>query len=202
MNFEDRPIAFTDLGTTGLEKFRKQDPAIRHLTSWHEIFEIGLVLANQKTLEVIDTWNTKVKIQYPHRMTPQARDFNGYNDEDWRDAVDLETALEEYAKRTKEAIFAAHNSIFDCWGFLEAAFTANCVEHKLDFRRICVWNRSQATLEAKGYRLDSYRLDDVAEFLKLGREPLPRRAINGAMKACEVYKALQYQNEPVHRCFP
>lgn len=191
MNFEDRPIAFTDLATTGLEKFRKQDPAIDHLTPWHEICEIGLVLANPRTLEIIDTWSTKVKIQYPHRMSPQAQDLNGYNEADWRNAMELLPALEEYSRRTKEAVFTAHNSTFDCWGFLEIAFTANYIEHKLDFHRICVLNKSRTILEVKGYPLPPYQLDDVAELLKLGRESLPHRALNGAMKAYEVYKEVQ-----------
>ncbi|GEM_PF-235989 len=190
MNFEDRLIAFTDLETTGLEKFRNHQPLRGDITPWHEIIEIGLVLINQKTLEVMDQWETKTKIQYPKRMSDKAQEVNGYDPEQWLSAMELEDALREYAKRTENADFAAHNNTFD-WGFLEVASVQCGVPLKMDYHRIDLYTYAKAVLDVKGYKLESYRLSNLAEFLKLGKEPLPHRALNGAMKAYEVYKALR-----------
>mgnify|MGYP001583431399 FL=1 len=35
-----------------------------------------------------------------------------------------------------------------------------------------------------------FNLDGIAEFFGMPKEPLPHRAINGAMRALEVYKKL------------
>ena len=65
-NLKEAPLAFTDLETTG-DIFTK-----------HEILEIGLVVVNQKTLEVIDELNLKIKPLYIENVVPAALAKNGY----------------------------------------------------------------------------------------------------------------------------
>lgn len=192
LKWAERPLAFTDLETTGLEKLRNYFRGSEHLYRWHEICEIGLVLANQKTLEIIDTWSAKVFIDFPHQMSPEALAVNGYNEVVWKkEAIGLYAALAEYSRRAKDAVFVSQVDTFD-WTFLEIAFTVwqmplPIERHKRDFPSYVA-----GVLEGKGYpELESYSLRNIAKFLGLSDEPMPHRALNGAKQLYECYKKLR-----------
>lgn len=187
MHFLDRPIAFTDLEMTGLDRFRVVDGVFQ---PWHEICEIGLVLANHRNLEILDKLNLKVKIGHPERFSPKALEVNGYREEDWKDAISLKEALEIYNQKVAGAVFAAHNVTFD-WGFLEVAYALTGLQSTMDYHRIDLLTNAVGVLQAKGYERDHYRQTKLAEFLGLQPEPMPHRAVNGAMSAYEVYKAIR-----------
>jgi len=87
----------------------------------HEILEIGLVVFDQNTLEIIDTLNIKTKPLNIENAVPEAMVANGYKEEDWQDAVSLKEAIQQYADKTRDAIFCAYNATFD-WGFMNDAF--------------------------------------------------------------------------------
>jgi len=192
MNWQDRRIAFTDIETTGLEPFWFPDNYGQHpkLFARHEICEIGLVVASQPDLEIIARGNIKIKIERPRLISPEAKRINGYNEKDWECATSLEDALRQYNNLTNGAIFAAHNVAFD-WGFMKIAFTICQIQPALDYHRIDLLSYALAVLQTKGYCLTSYRLNDLAKFLGLPQEPLPHRALNGAMLAYQVYKTLR-----------
>lgn len=187
VHFLDRPIAFTDLEMTGLERFRVVDGVFQ---PWNEICEIGLVLANHRTLEILDKLNLKVKIEHPERFSPKALEVNGYREEDWKDAISLKEALELYNQKVIGAVFAAHNITFD-WGFLEVAYALTGLQSPMDYHRIDLLTNAVGVLQAKGYEREQYRQTKLAEFLGLQPEPMPHRAVNGAMSAYEVYKAIR-----------
>ncbi|MCE9517381.1 3'-5' exonuclease, partial [Candidatus Nomurabacteria bacterium] len=69
-----RPIAMTDLETSGA------------VFGEHEILEIGLVLFDQHTFEIIDTLNIKIKPEHIENAVPAALERNGYKAENWTDA--------------------------------------------------------------------------------------------------------------------
>lgn len=186
MEFKDRPIAFTDLETTGTEYLSGSGEGI---IPWHEICEVGLVVARQSDLKILHTLNEKVKIRFPERMTAKSQEVNGYNETDWRDAKELEEVLIAYNVLASDAIFVSHNATFD-WGFLNVAFAKHHITPRLDYHRIDLWTYAKAILDASGYKLDSYRLPDICKFLQISEEPMPHRAINGAMAAYRIYAAL------------
>ncbi len=70
-----RPIAMTDLETSGA------------VFGEHEILEIGLVLFDQHTFEIIDTLNIKIKPEHIENAVPAALERNGYKPENWIDAI-------------------------------------------------------------------------------------------------------------------
>ncbi len=190
MFLRDR-IVFTDLETTGLEKLKLLNPTTRDLVPWAEICEIGLVLVDYKTLEVVDTFDAKVKINYPYRVEPEAAILNGYNENDWLYARELRDVLEAYNRFAAEATFAAHNAAFDR-GFLEIAYAKEGLESKLRGRPIIdTQETARSITESKGYTLDSFSLKNLAAFLGLEPEPLPHRALNGAMLSYRIFKALR-----------
>ena len=174
-NFFKRLIAVTDLEMTGLNP------------DTHEIIEVGLVLADHETWEIADTLDLKVKPEHPETADPSALKVNGYRAEDWQDAVPLKEALEQYASKTKGAIFCAHNIAFD-WAFLDKAFRKTGVKHEMDYHQIDVPSIAWAKLRHTG--IGMIRLSALCRYFGIPEEPPQHRAINGARVAYEVLKRL------------
>lgn len=190
LKFSERPLVFTDLETMGLEKYRSDFPGDDKLYPWHEVCEVGVVLVAQQSLLPVLEWSTKIKVEYPCRASEKALEINGYNPQNWRDAMDLRDALLHYREITRGGVFVAHNVTFD-WGFWEIASARWHVPFEMDYHRIDLFSYAKAALDAKGYQLESYRLRDLSKFLGLEDEPMPHRAVNGAMQAYKVFKALR-----------
>lgn len=175
MDFLSRPIAITDVETTGL------NPAI------NEIVDIGLIIVDQKTLKIIDTFDVKVKPEHIQTATSFALNLNGYNEKDWQNALTLQEAMRLYSAKTEEAVFAAHNVTFD-WSFIFEAFNKTKVRNLMDYHRIDLLTMAWFKLRDSG--LKKFNGDAIAKHLGLKEELLPHRGINGAMKAYEVFKKL------------
>jgi len=175
MNFFDRPLAFTDVETTGTDELV------------HEIVEIGLVVADQRSLQVVGELDLKVKPEHIELATPEALAVNGYLEEDWRDALALSEAMKIYAAMTKDAVFVAHNATFD-WSFIKMAFRLTGVANEMDYHRLC--SMSMCWYELRQAGLSKFGLKYAARHLGVPEEPLPHRAINGARTAFEVFKRL------------
>lgn len=169
-----RPIAFTDLETTGLSVIK------------HEIIEIGAVITNP-ALEVIDEVDIKVRPEHIETASARALEINGYTPEKWLGAVSLREALQEYSDKTVNAMFLAHNPTFD-WKFIERGFEVTGVEDNLDYHRLD--NFSVAWHALKDARLEKLNQDILARHLGLEPEPAEHRAINGARLSYEIYKRL------------
>jgi len=171
----ERSIAITDVETTGL------DFAIQ------EIIEIGLVVINQKTLEIIDTLDIKVKPEHIETADEFALKINGYNETDWKDALTLKEAMSIYGQKTKGAIFCAHNVTFD-WSFIFEAFKKTGIENQMDHHRIDLF--TMIWMKFRNSSFGKFNLNEVAKRLGVPEEPMPHRAINGTMTAYEIYKKL------------
>ncbi len=166
-------IAVTDLETTGLD------------AGYHDIIEVGLCLLAPRTLKTVAELSLKVKPLHPGRIDHYASKINGYNSEDWREAVGLRSALKKYAELTQGAVFAAHNAKFD-WSFIQNGFCTTGVEHSLHERYLCTmwlaWNKFAP------HGLEHRSLKEVCRFLHMPPEPKVHRAINGARLAAEVLR--------------
>ncbi len=179
MNFLQRPLAITDVETTGFD------------AQVHEVIEIGLIVADQKTLKVLGEWSAKVKPRHIRTAAEKALKINGYNKLDWADGLDLEEAMKIYSKKTKNAIFLAHNSFFD-WSFVTEAFKSTGVEDHTDYHRLdlfsIVWSRNRLK-QLKG--LTKFNLSELCKYFDIEPEPMPHRALNGARKALKVLRKIQ-----------
>lgn len=178
MKSYERPIAMTDIETSG------DVPGV------HEILEIGLVLFDQNTFEIIKTFNKKVKPLYIENAIPEAIKVNGYNEADWKDATSLQDAMYEYAELTKEAIFCAYNVSFD-WSFINQAFWQCQIPNPMSTEA----NHDRFDLLSiawiKGLRgKEKVSLRTACELWGIPPEPLPHSALNGAMTAYNLFKKL------------
>lgn len=171
----ERPIAMTDLETSG------------DVFGMHEILEIGLVVFDQNTFEIMDTLNVKVKPLHIENAVPAALERNGYKEEDWQDAVSLKEAIQMYVNKTKDAIFCAYNATFD-WGFMNEAFRKTGIKDEMDYHRLDLLSIAWAKGLAKN---EKWNLKTACEMFNIPPEPNVHRALNGAMIAYELFKKLK-----------
>jgi DNA polymerase III alpha subunit (gram-positive type) len=177
MRILERPVAITDIETTGL------DPTI------HEIIEVGLILINQQTLEIVDSLNVRVQPSHLETATEFALKLNGYNAADWQNALTLQEAMRLYGEKTKDALFCAHNVTFD-WSFILEGFKKTGIKNLMDYHRIDLFLFTMAWIKLRNSGLEKFNMNEVAKCLGIPEEPIPHRAINGAMTAYEIYKQL------------
>lgn len=173
----EHPIAFTDVETSGLDAVK------------HEILEIGLVLVDQKTGEVVDTLNIKVRPEHIETADETALKINGYNAVDWQDASSISQAIALYGEKAKDAIFCSHNVTFD-WSFIAEAFKKAGLKSTLDYHRLDLFTLIWA--KTKNSNIESFNLSKVARFFGLPEEALPHRAINGARTAHEIFMKITH----------
>lgn len=168
-------LAIIDLETTGL------DPTT------NEIIEIGLVVCDSHTFEVLDTWDIKVKPERPEDGHPDAYKVNGYNEEDWKEAVPLATALDWLSRKTRSMTMMAYNVSFD-YGFLQAAFKKEGMKDPMNYHRLDLLTLAWANIPHS--KMQSWSLKSVCSYLRIVPEAAIHRGAAGAGKAYEVYKAL------------
>ena len=175
MNISERPIVMTDLETSG------------DIVGVHEILEIGLVVFNQQTGEVLDTLSVKVKPLHIENAVPAALARNGYNEKDWEHALTLKEATTLYAEKTNSAVFCAFNATFD-WGFMSDAFRQTGVVDTMDYHRLdllsIAWEKGLKHEE-------SWSLKHTCELFSIPPEPDVHSALNGAMAGYELFKKFQ-----------
>ncbi len=176
MELLQRPLAITDIETTGLD------------AQIHEIIEIGLIVVNQRTLRVLDKFESRVSPTYIETAIPKALEINGYNEKDWENTPTLKEVMKTYAKKTESAIFLAHNITHD-WSFIQEAFKKTEVENLMDYHRIDLLTLAWSKV-SKLPNLTKLRLSDMCKYFGIPTEPEPHRAINGAQKELEVLKKL------------
>lgn len=123
-------LAFIDTETTGTDPTK------------HEIIELAVVLARQveqpgrgPKLEIIEECEWKIKPERIDQAEEQALRVNGYNEVDWMFALDLKSAMEQFAKKTQSAIFISHNLVFD-YAFVMNAFEKSGVENLMHYGKL------------------------------------------------------------------
>ena len=175
MRFRDRPIAITDIETTGLD------------ATVHEVIELAILVIDQNSLRILDRYHAKIKPRHIRTGAKKALEVVGYSEQAWRTAVPLEVALLAYAAKAKEAVFCSYN-VYLAYSFLDAGFKLTGVEDPTDYHRLDLF-----TLAWSRLGLVSPTLDSICKRLSIVPEPFPRRAMDGALKQLEVFKALLYR---------
>ena len=168
-------IAIIDLETTGLDPKK------------HEIIEVGCVVFNDKNFKIIDSFEVKVRPTHPETGDEKAFITNGYTEEKWKDAHSLTYAMKLLNILTKDAIFCSNNIVFD-WNFLEIASELTQIDCAFHYKRIDIF--TMAWVKIPHDKMTSWRLKAMCQYLNIEPEPDIHTALNGAMKAYEVYKKL------------
>lgn len=175
MRFRDRPIAITDIETTGLD------------ASLHEIIDIAVVVVDPRTLNIQDQYHSRVRPMRASSAPSKALEVSGYTPAAWRNAVSLETAMAVYADKARDAVFCSY-STFLSYSFIDAAFKSTGIEDPTDYHRLDLF-----TLAWSRLNLSSPTMDQICRKLQLEPEPKPHRAMAGAMLQLHVLRALLYR---------
>lgn len=194
-------LAFLDLETTGLEPTR-YDRASDVFVPHNEIVEYGLVLADMQTLEVVDTYEQKVIPSRPTLMSDRAREINGYDPKVWsREGTDLVTATARLLETIEEAggaVLLGGNIVFD-WSFLYDACQRSGFD-KTAIDEVIYYSKREVTSFALGrllgvgeIELGSFSSRWAEAKLGMEDEPLPHRALNGAMWMYERFKRAYFK---------
>lgn len=166
-------LLFTDYETTGL------DPNV------HEIIEMGSVLCDADTLEIISEFSEKVRPLRPELASPMALAVNGYNELGWANADSLLEVLVRWEHIANQAVFVASPVTFD-YGFYQAALEKTGRKSNMNYHRLDVGSMAFPLIQP--YQLS---LEKLCLVLGIQPEPAPHRAINGAMREYLVVKTLR-----------
>ncbi len=162
-------LAIIDIETNGLDP-RK-----------HEILEIGCVVFETDSLDVLDRMNFKIKMERPEDGDPKAYAVNGWKAEDWTDAIPLAEALVKLSRRVEGAKFCAYNVTFD-WSFIEEASRKTGVSHGLHYHKVdllsLAFSKSKKIMTMSG----------ACQYFGIDPENSIHRALAGAEKEFELYK--------------
>lgn len=94
--FKDYDLAFIDAEMTG-----------RGLQ--HELTELAVIRVSGFNFAVLDEWVGKIKPRNIANAEPEALAITGYSEEAWKDAFDIQTALQIFLHKTDNTILVGHN---------------------------------------------------------------------------------------------
>jgi DNA polymerase-3 subunit epsilon len=175
MRFRDRPLAITDIETTGLD------------ASIHEILDLAVLIVDQATLKPLDEYHVRVRPRNITTAAKRALDVVGYSPRAWSDAVNLETALTVYSQKAGGAVFCSYN-MFLAYSFLDAGFKETGVEDPTDYHRLDLFSLAWSRLG-----MGSMNMDTICKRLNIVPERMPRKAAQGAAKQLQILRALLYR---------
>ena len=114
----------------------------------------------------VEILELRIKPQHIKTASARALQVNGYTEEGWHDAIDIETAIAEIAKFLKGCVMVGHSVQFDVNFLREAAMQHNA--GLIPFRTIDTHKLAEQYLKPKG--LDSLSLEAACEFLGISNK--------------------------------
>lgn len=153
-DFRKRHLVFIDIETTGLDRHK------------HEITEIGCIIVNGESFEIIEEYSAKVKPLHIRTADPRALKISGYLPEKWKDAKRIKEVLQKISEMSEEGMIAGWNIAFD-WAFIEENFKKLKIESSFNYHKIDV----QAIAYAKLYKnknIKSLKMRSIAQHFGIG----------------------------------
>lgn len=134
----------------------------------HEVLDIGGVLAEfREGLPEVEAWGARVKPKHIGNAVPGALKVVGYSSKGWKDAIELQVALERFAQLGREAVIAGWG-IGQDMAFLVESFRR--IEVPWPFAPIALDVQPVARRILKGTGdVDRFNLGHVADRLGIGR---------------------------------
>lgn len=192
MKLSERPLAFIDTETTGLDPNR------------HEIIDVAVVFDASVLRRVgspwtatlsreepdIAVWHTRVRPERIGDAEPKALEVNGYNERDWEDAPTFAEIAPTLAKLLTrdgaDPVIVGHNVNFDR-DFINAAFRRAGTTHKVSYHTVDTVTLCYEHLVPCG--LEFLSLDNVRRFMGIPTFG-SHAALKDAVDARQVYNRL------------
>lgn len=202
-----QPLVFLDNETTGHDPLMHlgslTDTEVK-LIPWHEIIEIGAIVANPKTFKILDTFEIKIAPRHPERCLSNL--INHYPERaakgEWDNAIPLYDAVQEFIAfcgKWELVHLIGQNFFFD-WGFWKVALTvcgitSEDIKKIIHYKMIDVASMAVQELLTSGECYDpqnfSLRSGLLQRQLSLPPEPEPHTALDGAFQAYSVFLELR-----------
>ena len=174
LNFRDFDLAFIDCEMTGLN-FE------------HELIEIAVMRVSAFNFAVLDEWSAKIKPQHLENANPESLKITGYNDNDWENALDEETALKISLEKTDKTILVGQNISNDLL-FIYKALAAHNLQPTFWYKSIDIftlaWQKLRNNQDIRGLGLT-----ELMGYFGLTRENA-HSALADAKAAYEVFLKL------------
>jgi DNA polymerase III alpha subunit (gram-positive type) len=179
-----KDLCFIDVETTG------------SLFGYHEITELAAIRTTESARAVIDIYQVKIMPKHPERVTETAKQISNFGVDDWKDAVDSSNELwQKICLFWSDCIPVCHNPPFER-AFITLAMTdVGNSSIGLDYHWI--GTESLAWPLYVSGQIHKISLSTLLDYFDLPPEPLPHRAINGAMSCKGVYIKLMEMFEQV-----
>jgi DNA polymerase-3 subunit epsilon len=172
-------LAFVDVETTGA-----------FFNS--ELLEIGVVLVSQSDFKVIEEWTVKIKPQKIEAADPEALKVIGYNEEEWKWAIELKPALEQFLKKVENSIIIGHNISWDLM-WLRKALSETGLSERFARRSFDVISIAYTKLRNQAPEIKYFSLSNLAKFFNI-EEGQKHRALDDARTTYKVFlKLLEYE---------
>jgi len=172
--FRDFDLAFIDTETTG-RSFN------------HELIEMAVVRVSGFNFSVLEEWEAKIKPKHLELADPESLQVSHYNDKDWVNALDEETALKTFLQKTEKTILVGHNLTFD-WFYIHKALGAYNLQPTFWYKSIDTFSLAWQKLRNNpGIRYLS--LGELAAYFGITREK-PHTALDDARIAYKVFLKL------------
>lgn len=149
-----------------------------------EIIEIGLVVFDSRTGQILDKFELKIKPEHIANASPEALKVNGYNEKEWENSYSLEEALQHLSDKVKDTTMMSYNVSFDA-GFLQTAYRSLGMEYPFQYHHFDLL--TLAWCKIPHYLINSWSLKNVCKTLDIPPEPKRHRAMGGVMAAYKVY---------------
>lgn len=199
----EKPFMFLDLETTGHEPTRRFGNT---LLPWHEIIDIGGIVANSSDLEIIHIFEMKVTPEHPERGDLKAWEINNFPERfkkgEWDRAVKLEEALRlliGIGQNIGPCTLIGQNFSFD-WSFLSVGFSwcdigENLIGTAFDYGRLDTRSMAVVMLLSQNQPYDpkefSLRSGLLQKKLGILPEPKPHKALSGAHQSYLTFSKLR-----------
>ncbi|PIU98324.1 hypothetical protein COS61_02030 [Candidatus Wolfebacteria bacterium CG03_land_8_20_14_0_80_40_12] len=168
---KDFDLAFVDTETTGRE-FE------------HEIIEIAVVRASGFNFAVLDEWEAKIKPKKIEIAETEALKINHYNPADWESAIDLDSAMRTFLKKTEKTMLVAHNLPFD-WYYIHKALNECGLEPTFWFKGLDIISLAWIKMR-NDPRIKSLSFRELALYFGLNQEK-PHSAFDDAKTAQKIF---------------
>lgn len=168
MPISERPLAFIDVETSGLD------------VQIHEILEIAIIHSDGRE------YTTKVQPNHIESAEVEALGINGYNPDEWADAPTSKEVAPKVANLLADCILIGQNVRFDA-KFVEKFHRRNGVDIRFDYHIIDTATLIFEHLVPCG--LESLSLNPACAFLGIETEEV-HRAHGGAIRAKLLYEKL------------
>jgi len=176
---KDFDFSFIDTETTGPEPR-------------HELIEIAAIKVSSYNFAILEEWEAKIKPRRIELADRESLAIVRYSQEDWREAMDLESAIKIFLEKTAKTILVGHNLLFD-WFYINQALAECKLQPTFHYKGLDTFSLGWQKLRHLP-NLKNLSLSEMARHFGIVQER-PHSALDDARTAYKVFLKLTDTNK-------